>query len=233
MKTNSTLIDTSSPKCLLALVKADLIPHLINTLKPLSLSLSDAVDIHIYLMKSIPDSLRLATPFYLEELGIKDGKRQQAVHETVLKQVLAPSEKYSWHLCVNRYSIINGDQSMNFLELLALLLRISPYYRPTMDVVHSLPVFLTIPSCLTYFVNDRSMWSFLYDMIHSQKVWNRKRGEVEEIGKIVNRKLRMEGIEDVIEEMLQNDQNGSMEWRIVAKSIGWNNLQGMNLSEPE
>ncbi|KAK2944957.1 hypothetical protein BLNAU_20133 [Blattamonas nauphoetae] len=45
----------------LALIKADLIPQVINTLNPQSLSFVDAVDIHIYLMTTIHESVWLAT----------------------------------------------------------------------------------------------------------------------------------------------------------------------------
>ncbi|KAK2957955.1 hypothetical protein BLNAU_7131 [Blattamonas nauphoetae] len=93
----------------LHLVKADLIHQLIIILNPQSLSFTEAVDIHINLMKTIRLSLRLATPDILEDLGIEDGYEEQAVHEIVLKQVLAPSEKYICHLCMNHFSIIDPD----------------------------------------------------------------------------------------------------------------------------
>ncbi|KAK2954951.1 hypothetical protein BLNAU_10091 [Blattamonas nauphoetae] len=77
----------------LALVKADLIPQITTTLNPQSLSFTEAVDIHTNLMISITHSVWLSTPDGLAELGIEDRDEQQAVHETVLKQILVPSEK--------------------------------------------------------------------------------------------------------------------------------------------
>ncbi|KAK2956980.1 hypothetical protein BLNAU_8055 [Blattamonas nauphoetae] len=112
-----------SAKNLLLLVKADLISELVITLNLQSLSFTEAVDIHINVMKYIRRSLSLTTPNYLALLGIKDDNEQQAVHETVLKQVVTPSEKYIWHLCVNRYSIVDGELSLTFLDLLAQLIR--------------------------------------------------------------------------------------------------------------
>ncbi|KAK2950135.1 hypothetical protein BLNAU_14937 [Blattamonas nauphoetae] len=94
---------------------------------------AEAVDIHVYLLNIIWNSLGLATRNSLTRLGIEEDDEQQAVYETVLKYVLVPSEKYIWHLCANRFSIIDGDQSRDFLEILAHLLRISPSYQPTMD----------------------------------------------------------------------------------------------------
>ncbi|KAK2948878.1 hypothetical protein BLNAU_16221 [Blattamonas nauphoetae] len=85
----------------LALVKTDLIPELVITLNPQSLSFSEAADIHACLLEIIATSLRLATPEALAKLEIEDRDDQQAVHETVLQQVLVPSEKYICNLCVN------------------------------------------------------------------------------------------------------------------------------------
>ncbi|KAK2956989.1 hypothetical protein BLNAU_8064 [Blattamonas nauphoetae] len=87
MKMLSQLIWHCSTKNLLLLVKADLIPELVITLNPLSLSFTEAVDIHTSLMTTIPTSLYLATPDSLVRLGIEDGYEQQAVHETSLGRI--------------------------------------------------------------------------------------------------------------------------------------------------
>ncbi|KAK2952944.1 hypothetical protein BLNAU_12120 [Blattamonas nauphoetae] len=208
MKRLDSLIFKISAEVLLALVKADLIPQLINTLNPQSLSFDEAVDIHTDLMSSTMSSLWLATPDGLTELGIEDGNEQQAVRETVLKQVIVPSEKYICHLCVIRYSIVDGDQSYEFMLLHSTLLEISPYYQPTMDVVLHMPVVLTIPSSLTFFEVDRSIFWFLSNMIDTQREWNNQGGKERQLWKTVHRMLRMEGIEDVIEEKLRNAKGG-------------------------
>ncbi|KAK2942527.1 hypothetical protein BLNAU_22555 [Blattamonas nauphoetae] len=126
MQMLNTLIWRSSPNILLALIKAGLIPQLVVTLDLQSLSFTEAVDIHINLILIITRSFWLATPFSLEKLRISDENEQQAVHETVLKKVLTPSETYICHLCVNRFSIIDGKQSKNFVDLLTRLLKICP-----------------------------------------------------------------------------------------------------------
>ncbi|KAK2954363.1 hypothetical protein BLNAU_10695 [Blattamonas nauphoetae] len=233
MKMVGNLLQWCSSKVRLALTKADLIPHLVITLNPLSLSDAEAVDIHISLMKSIVISLWLTSPNTFAQLEIEDVTEQQAVHETVLKQVLAPSEKYISHVCVNRHSIIDGDQSRFFLELLARLLRIALYYQPMMDFILHLPVILTIPSCLTFFEANESICWFLYDIIYSQRYWNEQGGEVRQMWKTVHRIMRMEGIDDVMETKLQNDRYQFYGECIVDKSIEWNNLLGMNLPKRE
>ncbi|KAK2944931.1 hypothetical protein BLNAU_20107 [Blattamonas nauphoetae] len=231
MKMIKSLIVWSSTTIRLALVTANLITQLINNLNPQSLSFAEEGNIHLCLMKTFNCSIRLAIPDGLRQLKIEDDNEQQAVHETVFKLVLAPSEKYLWHLCVNRFSIIDGDQSYAFMLLHATLLRICPYYEPTMKFVIHMPVFLTIPSCLTFFENDSSIWCFLDDMLDIQKEWNKKREESRQMWKTVHRMLRMESIEDVVEEKMRNDRNTDFGRWIVGRSIGWNNMQGMNLPE--
>ncbi|KAK2960915.1 hypothetical protein BLNAU_4002 [Blattamonas nauphoetae] len=139
MKMLENAIANSSSQFRLSLVKADLIPQLTVTLNPLSLSFTEAVDIHTSLMTAILNSVWLLTPAGLEELGVEDPDDELAVPEMVFKQVLVPSEKYIWHLCVNRFSIVVGKLSRLFLLLLARLIEISPSYRPTMDFVLHLP----------------------------------------------------------------------------------------------
>ncbi|KAK2956149.1 hypothetical protein BLNAU_8929 [Blattamonas nauphoetae] len=227
------LICESPSKIHYALVKADLIPHLIAYLNPQSLSFAEAVDIHIYLMSIIQSSLWLITPDGLTQLDIEDPYEQQAIHKTVFQQVLAPSEKYICHLCVNLNSIIDRKLSEEFMYLLSRLLQITPYYQPTMEVVLNMPVVLTIPSSLAFFEDDFIIWNFLHDMSDSQQDWNRTRGDTQQMWKEVSRLLRMEGIEDVIEEKLRNDQAGSFGGWLINNSIRWNNLQGMNAPKPE
>ncbi|KAK2952937.1 putative Carbon catabolite-derepressing protein kinase [Blattamonas nauphoetae] len=213
----------------LSLVKANLIRQLINTLNPLSLSWIEAADIHTNLLAAIIESVWLATPDGLTLLGIEDDDEQQAVHATILKQVLMPSEEYIRHLCVNRFSIVDGDQSLNFLALLAQIIQICPSYRPTMKIVLHMPVFLAIPSCLTFFEYDEAIWSFLSSMVYTQREWNKQKGKYRRMWKEVQRMLRMEGMEDVIVEKLQNDKITACGGWIASASIEWNNLLGMNL----
>ncbi|KAK2953030.1 hypothetical protein BLNAU_12019 [Blattamonas nauphoetae] len=229
MKMLKTLIIWCSAEVRFPLVRADLIPQLINTLNPHSLSFSKAVDIHINLSIIIHKSLWLATPKGLTQLASEDRDEPQAVHETIFKQVVVPSETYIWHLCVNRNSIIEKEQSKNFLLLLAQLLHISPSYQSTMEFALHMPVILTIPSYLTFFELDDSIYWFLYDMNDTQWEWNEQGGEERQMWNTVVRLLRMEGFEDVMEAKLQNDQNEWSASRIVNESIRWNKRQGMNL----
>ncbi|KAK2960914.1 hypothetical protein BLNAU_4001 [Blattamonas nauphoetae] len=234
MEMLTRLIADSSAKVRLSLAKADLIPQLILTLNPQSLSFTEAEDIHTSLMTAIINTFWYSTPNGLRQLGIQAVKEPKAVYETVLKQVLSPSEKYIWHLCVNRFSIVVGEQSRYFMFLLAHLIQICPNHQPTMDFVLNMPIFVTIPSCLTFFENDESIYLFLHLRVQLQWRWNIKRGNQRQMWKTVLRILRKEGFEDAIDERLQNDRNGTCFGRwIVDYSIGWNNMQGLNLPKYE
>ncbi|KAK2959903.1 hypothetical protein BLNAU_5100 [Blattamonas nauphoetae] len=233
MKIVRHLILYCHSKILHPLVKADLIPQLITSLNPLSLHFPETVDIHTSLIYTIDNCFTLATPQGLKELEIDDENEQQAVHETVLQQVVAPSEQYIRQLCVNRRSIVDGGLSENFLSLFVGLLRICPYYQRTLEFILHLPIFLTIPSCLTFIGNDLSVWAFLMRMSFTQQRWNEKGGKGRQIWKTVDRMLRMEGFKDVIEEKLLNDKTEDSGRWIVTNSIAWNNQLGMNLPEQE
>ncbi|KAK2944520.1 hypothetical protein BLNAU_20569 [Blattamonas nauphoetae] len=231
MKILIILFKWCSAENLLVLVKANLISELINTLNPLSLSFVEAKDIHHCLISTIQRSVWLATQLSLTSLEIKDHDEQQAVRETVLKQVLAPSEKYICHLCVNHYSIVGGNHSKYFIHLLPRLVHISPYYRPTMDFLLNMPVFLTLPSHLLISEDDEFIKYFLNFMTIAQQEWNDQSREEPQMSKTAHRMLRMEGIDDVMEARMRNGQNGYFGSAIVAFSIEWKNMLGMNLPE--
>ncbi|KAK2960952.1 hypothetical protein BLNAU_4039 [Blattamonas nauphoetae] len=89
------LLTFCSDRNILILVKADLVPRLINTLNPLSLSTTEQVYVHTNLIQIISNSLSPSTPYGLKNVAIKDGSEQQAVLETILKQVLVPSGNVS------------------------------------------------------------------------------------------------------------------------------------------
>ncbi|KAK2951007.1 hypothetical protein BLNAU_14085 [Blattamonas nauphoetae] len=223
-----SLLSLCSIQVRYTVIKADLIPKLMNTLNPLSLSFAEKEKIHIALIKIISGTFFTLTPDCIADLKIEDPSEQQDVHGTVFKQVLAPSEKYICHFCVNCHSIVDGDLPYVFLTLLARLICISPYYQPTMDFVLHTPIIPAIPCCLPSLTNEHSTCFFLDLMFKLQREWN---GTIEDAGQMWNtvlRMLRMEGFEDVMEEKLRNDLNGMFGRWIVESLIDWNNLQGMN-----
>ncbi|KAK2959910.1 hypothetical protein BLNAU_5107 [Blattamonas nauphoetae] len=86
MKIVGRLILYSSPKILHTLINADLIPQIIISLNPLSLSFAEAEDIHKYLIDIITKSIRLAALESLAYQGTNDDNELQTVHETILQK---------------------------------------------------------------------------------------------------------------------------------------------------
>ncbi|KAK2948116.1 hypothetical protein BLNAU_16916 [Blattamonas nauphoetae] len=224
-----SLIQFCSPSVRLKLVRADLLPHIIASLNPLSLSVADYKYIHSRLIFVIDYSLYLSLPDNLENLRIENSTESQAVHETVLKQVLVPSEAYIRHLCVNQYSMIESDQSYELLTLFAELLQICAYYQPIMDFVFKLPVFSAITSAISFCDEELRIWLFLGQTCMHQKEWDKQGRSLRQYGQIVRRYLKMEGFEALIEERLENDKHGDR-WELLAgQVIEVSILLGMNL----
>ncbi|KAK2951651.1 hypothetical protein BLNAU_13390 [Blattamonas nauphoetae] len=219
-----------SPKIILTLVKADLIHQLVSSLNAHSISFTKAVNIHTCLISHIPNFVWLATPTGLAELKLKDRNEQKAVRETVFQHVLAPSEKYIYTLCKNRYSIIDGGKSIEFLRLLTRLLGISPYYPPTMHFFRHIPVLLTIPSCLAFTSNELTIWNILFYLYNAEVEWSKPSKEERQMWKTVPQMVKMEGMDDVIEQHFLKGQNRHQDRQIIGYSLRWNNLQGMNLT---
>ncbi|KAK2946647.1 hypothetical protein BLNAU_18399 [Blattamonas nauphoetae] len=102
-----------------------------------------------------------------------------------------------------------------------------------MDFVHQMPVGITIPSYLTFFEDDESICNTLFSMNKYMQEWNETKGKSRQMWKTVDRVLRMEGIEDVIEGKLQNNQNEYFGGRIIVRSIDLSGQQGMNAPKLE
>ncbi|KAK2959479.1 hypothetical protein BLNAU_5528 [Blattamonas nauphoetae] len=138
----------------LMLIEADLIPHLLTSLTPLSLSIADHIDVHTNLLTILNYSIWLSTVDGLDSLKIRNSHEQQTLHETVLKQVIVPSEGYIRHLCVNRHSLVNEFHSLQFMRLLGRLVLLCPNYDPTLDFVMKLPVITAITSGMSFYSVD-------------------------------------------------------------------------------
>ncbi|KAK2958877.1 hypothetical protein BLNAU_6126 [Blattamonas nauphoetae] len=219
----------SSPQIQLKLVSIDLVPQIITSLSQQSLSFVDPVDIHTRLINVVKSGLQLATPRGLDRLADGHPFERQAVHKTVLEHVLVPSEEYLRRMSTNRFILADGDLADDFVDLLALILRISPFSQPTVDLLPQLSIFLTIPSCLTVFDFDLPFWSFLGVMVLSQEDWNKQGGNVRRSGATIFRCLRTEGLDDVLEQRLQNDLNGNIGEDLADYLIKLNAMLGMNV----
>ncbi|KAK2961187.1 hypothetical protein BLNAU_3955 [Blattamonas nauphoetae] len=210
------------------LISVDLIPQIFIALNPLSLSFADAEDIHACLISIVNSAVLLGTPHLREILTNEHNHDQQRVHETVLQQLLVPSEAYLRNLCTNRHSIIDGRLSAEFMTLLADIILISPFCRPIMDFVVNMPVVLTITSSLTFFNNDGSIHIPLTVLSSSMEKWNEQCRDVRRTWPTIVRSLRMEGMDNVTEQRMHNNREGMIGQEVANNSIKLSNLQGMN-----
>ncbi|KAK2955292.1 hypothetical protein BLNAU_9683 [Blattamonas nauphoetae] len=223
------LIWRCSVKVRLSLIKADIIPQIITALNPQSLDLEESGYIHTSLVRLLTHSVIFATPYCVSQLKITDHDEQHAVSEMVLTQIISPSKQYICHLCTNRNSIVDIDLSNDFVQLLARLLQICPYYHRTMEFVLHMPLTLTIPSSFMSCPNPHSIMFSLEIMYYSQLKWNDHGGEVRQMGKILLPCQRKEGIDDVMEQWLQDDRNGNYGDSLISISLKLIILHGMNV----
>ncbi|KAK2943928.1 hypothetical protein BLNAU_21131 [Blattamonas nauphoetae] len=120
------------------------------------MSFAEGSDIHTDLLSTIDWMFYLVTPSGLEELGIEDDDEQQAVRKIVFQQIVVPSEKYIWHLGVNRFLIVDGDQSQKFMIVLAQILRTSTFYQRTMEFSPSMVATLSFSFATTLALLNQS-----------------------------------------------------------------------------
>ncbi|KAK2960848.1 hypothetical protein BLNAU_4245 [Blattamonas nauphoetae] len=225
--------DSCSQSFVLKLIRAGLIPHIVASLNPQSLSFADSKFIHMNLILTINCSVRQSILSITNSLGIEDPIEAQAVHDTILQQVLVPSEDYIRHICVNRHSMIEADQSYELLILLNGIVRICPYNPQTIDFVLTMPLLQAITSALTFCYNDESRRVFLCRTETSQREWSRQSRNVRQSAQIVLRCLRTEGFDDWCEQILGNE--GDATWRRNLTNH-MNNVSvspGINLPERE
>ncbi|KAK2948693.1 hypothetical protein BLNAU_16331 [Blattamonas nauphoetae] len=144
MEMLARLVVICSAEVRLALVQADLIPQLITTLNPLTISFAEAADIHINLMEIISRSVWLSTPDSLRQLESEDHNKQQAVRYTVLQQILAPSEHNRQEPAKTRTEQHRSLSTINHLTPLFLVSRdfntTLSLYRSVVPQTHTLPL---------------------------------------------------------------------------------------------
>ncbi|KAK2953283.1 hypothetical protein BLNAU_11746 [Blattamonas nauphoetae] len=91
------------------------------------------------------------------------------------------------------------------------------------------PVVLTIPSSLTFFVDDASIWCFHALMVRSQEEWIEQGRILGRSSALLLRSLRMEGFSDVSEQRVPNTGREAITKMIVGYSTDLSIMLGMNL----
>ncbi|KAK2950818.1 putative Ubiquitin-conjugating enzyme E2 29 [Blattamonas nauphoetae] len=229
----SNIVVYSAKPTLLILVSSGLIPKVVTSLNIFSLSFKEAEMIHHSLILIILAPVYYSKDMALGSLDSACPEIHQTFRETLHKSVILPTEGYIRHLCNNRYLIKDYFQSNFFVNLLLQLLAASLCHPSTMELALSLPICLTIPSALTFFEHDIPSLGLSVETSIKKRPWMRLNGEMQDPCGIVLRLLRSEGIDDVLEQRLNNDITEDKGREVVKSTINWNNLLGMNLNELE
>ncbi|KAK2955024.1 hypothetical protein BLNAU_9955 [Blattamonas nauphoetae] len=227
------MIIIRSKHFLLKLVKADLIPHLLASLNPVSLSFEYAEDVHIHLVSIIGLALLLLHPNDSKQIDVINATDKHNLQETILARVLLPPASYIRHLCANRHLFINGNRSVHLLNFLTRLISLCPYSTPSMRILQSLPVFFTIPSTSAELDMDRALCWILDALVDAQRDWNNDSGDVRKSGRTACRSLVLEGFEDTLERSIQFGSTEDTRKQLTKHSIVLSNMMGMNAQEGE
>ncbi|KAK2944170.1 hypothetical protein BLNAU_20917 [Blattamonas nauphoetae] len=224
----SFMIQRGLPDTNLAIAESNLIPQLMLTLHPLSLSFTEE-KIHVYLITILSKLLYFFTPVGHRSLDLYDPEYRPVHRDALLTRLLFPLEEYLHHLCSNRYTIPQGDLTDNFMFLLARLLQICPDFQPTMDFVFTLPVLLTITSSLTFFERDRSVDQFLHGLREYLRFWVYANRQARQSEALVYRSVRSEGLEDAIEQQSRTNTREPCRWVIVEQCLSVQASNGANV----
>ncbi|KAK2953282.1 hypothetical protein BLNAU_11745 [Blattamonas nauphoetae] len=227
MKLLRDLIYRCSDKIRLALVKADLVPQLINTLNLQYLFFAEVVDIRSYLMCILSRIVWLSTPVGLAHLRCKDDDDKQSVRETILdrgRETVDHFHEFSYQTPPNMSSLSFAEAVDIHVSLLQII--IYPLLLATPDGLKNLR---NEDNYEQQAVHETVLQQVLVPSENTQQEWNIPRGNKRQMGKAVDQMLRMEGIEDASEGRLRNDRNGTWGGDILDKSISWSNTHDMNL----
>ncbi|KAK2960008.1 hypothetical protein BLNAU_4891 [Blattamonas nauphoetae] len=203
----SATIDASPDEIRSHLVKSDLISNLLATVQPHTLPITGNEEIFDKLNWVIIECLNLADHFSLSQLDITDAVGKYNHCEMIFQKVVIPSSGFVTFLISNRY-ILNGDLLDSFMTLLAILIDMSPFHRPTLEFVLASPIAMAFTSCLLLFEDEHRFWVTLLNIPLSLRDWKKQSREVAQSGKRMIQALFSEGFEDALEQKMMYDKNG-------------------------
>ncbi|KAK2960095.1 hypothetical protein BLNAU_4978 [Blattamonas nauphoetae] len=212
----------------LRLVESDLVPNVLATVQPHTLPISGNETILNDLSRIIDYFADLGSPPILLYLRITSATDQFNHHEMIFRKVVIPSSQFLTFLISNRF-ILSGILFGTFMSLLASLLRLGPFHRPTLEFVLASPIAMTFSNCLSFFEDSHRVWVTLLTINYALQEWKREGPEVVRSGKRMMQALFSEGFEDTLEQMLMNDKNGYYCFRVVHKCRYISQLLGSNM----
>ncbi|KAK2957829.1 hypothetical protein BLNAU_7263 [Blattamonas nauphoetae] len=209
------------------LMESDLIAKVLTTVQPQTLPVCGNATIFGKLVNVIIYSLFLVDPAHLNELGLTTAVNQFKHHEIIFQNVVLPSSEFMTFLITNRF-VLDVDLLKSFMSLLATLLRIGPFHRPTLEFVIASPIVMAFSSCLSFVEDDLCLWIPITKINYSLFFWTKEGPEVTQSGKRMMQALFSECFEDTLEQMMMRDKDekfGSRlvdEWQSISQSLGLN-----------
>ncbi|KAK2946189.1 hypothetical protein BLNAU_18865 [Blattamonas nauphoetae] len=212
------------------LMESDLITNVFVTIQPHSLPISGNDKIFDSLLRIINTFLLISFPMSLRELAITTVVKPWNHREMIFQKVVLPSSQYVTFLITNRHILV-GEFSISFMILLATLLGITPYHRPTSDFVLTSPIAMALTSCLSFVEDGIPLWSPLFIVHFSMSEWIYESPEAVQSGKRMIKALFSEGFEDTLDQMMIHEKEVSRGVDIVYYSCSISQLLETNVTE--
>ncbi|KAK2960099.1 hypothetical protein BLNAU_4982 [Blattamonas nauphoetae] len=209
------------------LVESDLLVKVFAILRPHTLPISENETILNYLSRIIDYFANLGSPPALLNLRITSPVDTYNHREMIFQKVVLPSSQFLTFLLTNR-SMLNGDLLESFMSLLATLIRLGPFHRPTLEFVLASPIAMELADYLSYFEESHRVWVPLLTINFLLKEWKEEGPQVAQSGKQKMQALISEGFEDTLEQTMKHDKSeyyGSSIVRdcsSISKSLGSN-----------
>ncbi|KAK2959937.1 hypothetical protein BLNAU_5134 [Blattamonas nauphoetae] len=189
------------------LVELDVICKILATVQPHTPPILANETILYRLIALFECFLFFAHPGPLRRLNITAAADTFDRLEIVFRKVVIPSSQFVTFLISNR-DIIKGDIFETFMILLSKLLQISPFYRPTMELVITSPIVMVFSTGLSSIEADKLIGDILITIKDTLYGWKAEDPEAVQSGRRIIQALYSEGFEDTLEQMLLTDDDG-------------------------
>ncbi|KAK2961302.1 hypothetical protein BLNAU_3748 [Blattamonas nauphoetae] len=228
-----SVISSSSAIVRVKIVKSCSLHHIIQAICPFNSQLSDHSAIHSLLMSTICRLNWIGSPSDLKTLQDQcPPQSQQEVLDLKLNNISLPSGPYVIFLCRHRLSMHHTELLDSFIDLASGLLLDAPSSTAMLDFVISLPIFLSCMTCLDVYDNDKSRWTFVYNMRYCQPEWAEKGRETMARGGGIIRMLKSEGWMDSLDQLSLIDKHGSFSFQNLESTFHSASFLGMNYVSP-
>ncbi|KAK2941922.1 hypothetical protein BLNAU_23158 [Blattamonas nauphoetae] len=222
----------SYPALPLHYIESDLVPNLLRTVQPHTISISEDEAMIDSLVGIISHFVYLTLPWSLSDTGVTAAVDAFNHREMIFQKVVLPSSQFVTFLISKRH-VLNRDLCTSFVYLLSILFQMGPFHRPTLKFVLSSPIVMGLTSCLSLANRDFDVWSILAHIAQPLSFWTRGSAEVTQSGKRMMQELFSEGFEDTLEQMLRNNMDGDDGFRLVDECHLLSNKLGLNVEFTE